>query len=84
MLIEDKDHAELIKIIAKDFQIAEQNTGQYLQNSVIFTHGLATFVATGMMCLSEEEIMGLINQAGSNFLIQAGVPLDKAGEKKNG
>ena len=69
MLIEDKDHAELIKIIAKEFQIPEQNAGQYLQNSVIYIHGLATFVATGIMNKSEKEIMILIKQAVDNLLI---------------
>lgn len=77
MLIEDKDHAELIKIIAKEFQIPEKNAGQYIQNSVIYTHGLATFVATSIMNISEKEIMILIKQAVNNFLIQAGVPLEK-------
>lgn len=81
MLIEDKDHAELIKIIAKEFQIPEQNAEQYLQNSVIYTHGLATFVATGIMNISEKEIMILIKQAVDHFLIQAGVPLEKAVSK---
>lgn len=64
-------------MIAKEFQISKQNAGQYLQNSVIYTHGLATFISTGIMSMPEEEIMALINQAGNNFLIQAGVPLDK-------
>lgn len=77
MLTEDADHAELIKMIADEFQISEQNAGKYLQNTVIYTHGLATFIATGMMNMPEEEIMSLINQAGNNFLIQAGVPLEK-------
>lgn len=84
MLIEDKDHAELIKIIAKEFQIPEQNAGQCLQNSVIYTHGLATFVATGIMNISEKEIMILIKQAVDNFLIQAGVPLEKVVSKYEG
>lgn len=78
MLIEDKDHAELIKLIAREFQISEQNAGQYLQNSVIYTHGLAAFIATGIMNMPEEEIILLIKQAGNNFLIQAGVPLETA------
>ena len=77
MLTDDKDHAELIKMIAGEFQITEQMAGQYLQNTVIYTHGLATFIATGMMSMPEKEIMALINQAGNNFLIQAGVPSDK-------
>lgn len=77
MLIEEKDHAQLIKTIANEFQISEKNAGQYFQNTLIYTHGLATFVATGMMRLSEEEIMILINRSGDNFLMQAGVPANK-------
>lgn len=77
MLTEDKDHAALIKMIAKEFQITEQNAGQYLQNTILYTHGLAAFIATGMMSMSEKEIMALISQAGNNFLIQAGVSMEK-------
>lgn len=77
MLVEEEDNSERIKMIAKEFQISEENAGQYLQNTLIYTHGLAAFVATGMMRLSEGEIMGLINRAGDHFLMQAGVPGDK-------
>lgn len=77
MLIEEEDNTELLKMIAIEFHISEKNAGEYLQNTLIYTHGLATFAATGMMRLSEEEIMILINRAGDNFLMQAGVPADK-------
>ena len=77
MLVEDEDNARLIQAIAAEFQIAEQKAGEYLQNTLIYTHGLATFVATGMMCLSEEEMMKLMNQAGDDFLMKAGVSADK-------
>lgn len=77
MLIEEEDNTELLKMIAIEFHISEKNAGEYLQNTLIYTHGLAAFAATGMMRLSEEEIMILINRAGDNFLMQAGVPADK-------
>lgn len=77
MLTEEDDHAKLIKMIAKEFQISEQSAGEYLQNTVIYTHGLATFISTGIMSMSEEELMSLIKQAENNFLIQVGVPLEK-------
>lgn len=76
-LMEDGDNAGLSKMIANEFQISEQNASQYLQDTIIYTHGLATFVATGIMRLSEQEMMRLIHQAGVNFLLQAGVPLEK-------
>lgn len=81
MIMDDKDNAELIKMIAKKFQISEQNAGQYFQNTIIYTHGLASFTATGVMRLSEKEIMSLIKQAGDNFLMQAGVPADKISKR---
>ncbi len=81
MLTQDNDHAELIKMIADKFQISEQNAGQYLQDTVLYTHGLATYIATGMMCMSEKEIMALINRAGNTFLMQAGVNLKEAEQR---
>lgn len=81
MLTQDNDHVELIKMIADKFQISEQNAGQYLQDTVLYTHGLATYIATGMMCMSEKEIMALINRAGNTFLMQAGVNLKEAEQR---
>lgn len=77
MLVEDANNAKLIQMIAGQFQISEQKAGEYLQNTLVYTHGLATFVATGVMRLSEEEMMKLINQAGDHFLMNAGVPANK-------
>lgn len=77
ILVGGEDNTELIKMIANEFQISKKNAGQYLQNMLIYIHGLAAFTATGMMDLSEEEILTLINRAGDNFLMQAGVPADK-------
>lgn len=77
MLTEEKDNAELIKLIVKEFKITEQNAGQYLQDTLIYTHGIAAFVASGMMRLTEQEIMTSINRIGDHFLMQAGVPLKK-------
>lgn len=81
MLTQDNDHVELIKMIADKFQISEQNAGQYLKDTVLYTHGLATYIATGMMCMSEKEIMALINRAGNTFLMQAGVNLKEAEQR---
>lgn len=72
-----KGNAELIKCISAGFGISEEKAGEYLQNTLIYTHGVATFVATGMICLSEEQIMDMINETGDNFLLKAGVPADK-------
>ena len=77
MLTSDKDNAELIKGISKAFGISEEQAGKYLQNTLIYTHGVASFVATGMIRLSEAEIMAMINEVGDSFLLKAGVSADK-------
>lgn len=51
-----------------------------LEITLIYTHGLASFIGTSVMRLSE-EIMSLIKQAGDNFLMQAGVPADKISKR---
>lgn len=77
MLIEQEDNIKLIKEIAEQFAISEKNAGQYLQDTIIYTHGLAALIATGMIRLSQEESMLRLNLAGDNFLMRAGVPADK-------
>ena len=77
MLTSDKDNAELIKGISKAFCISEEQAGKYLQNTLIYTHGVASFVATGILRLSEAEIMAMINEVGDSFLLKAGVSANK-------
>lgn len=83
-LISDEDNNKLIKRISCSFQITEENAGRYLQNTIIYTHGIASLVATGVMQASVEEMMTLINRAGDAFLLQAGVPLHKIPQHKKG
>lgn len=77
VILDDKDNRELIKMIAAEFQIPEKSAEQYVRNTIIYTHGIASFLATGMMHLSEGEIMSMIHQAGNSFLKQAGIPEDR-------
>jgi len=86
-LIKDEDNSVLIKRIVEYFQISEESTGRYLQNTIIYTHGIASLVATGVIKASIEEMMLMINSVGDAFLLQAGVPMHKIpqhirGEKK--
>lgn len=77
VILDDKDNRELIKMVAAEFQISEKSAEQYVRNTVIYTHGIASFLATGMMHLSEGEIMSMLHQAGNSFLKQAGIPEDR-------
>lgn len=62
----------------------EDNAGRYLQNIIIYTHGIAAFAATGVINASEKEIMQLVNRVADAFLVQEGVPAHKIPKNKEG
>lgn len=76
-IITSKNNAELIRKIADYLGIPENNVGRYLQNTIIYAHGIATLVATNVITASEEEMMKMINRAADAFLMQEGVPANK-------
>lgn len=76
-IITSKNNVELIKRIANNVGIQEEKVGRYLQNTVIYAHGIATLVATNIITASEEEMMLMINRAADAFLMQEGVSVDK-------
>lgn len=76
-LITDEDNAALIKRISKELSISEENASRYLQNTIIYTHGIATLAATGVINASEKEMMQSVNRAADAFLVQEGVPVKK-------
>lgn len=77
-----KNNAEQIKRIADYLGISEEKVGRYLQNTIIYSHGVATLVATNVISASEEEMMTMINRAAEGFLMQEGVPAHKIPQKE--
>ncbi|MEA4874657.1 hypothetical protein SDC9_146336 [bioreactor metagenome] len=82
MLINDEENIELIKRISKDLEISKKKASRYLQNTIVYTYGIATLIAIGMIKTSQKEVMKLINNAANAFLIQEGVLLDELSSKK--
>ncbi len=81
-LVADEDNAVLIKRISKNLAISEESAGRYLQNTIIYTHGIATLTATGIINASEKEMIRLVNCAANAFLVQEGVPAHKIPKHK--
>lgn len=76
-IITNKDNAEMLKSIGAYLEISEESAGHYLQNTMIYAHGIATLVATNVITATEEEMMSMINRAADAFLRQEGVSADK-------
>ena len=70
----DEGNAELVRRIAADMNISADSAERYLQNTIIYTYGMAALSAAGILKASEREIMELVNRAGNAFLMQEGVP----------
>ncbi len=76
-MITSRNNAELIRKIADYLGLPEKKAGRYLQNTIIYAHGIATLVATNVITASQEEMMIMINRAADAFLMQEGVPADR-------
>lgn len=76
-IISSKRSAKLIEKISDFYSIPAEKVSQYLQNTVIYTHGIATLVATHIIVSTEDEMMKMINSAADAFLIQIDVPEDQ-------
>lgn len=70
-------HRELVKKFSAAYHTSEEKIGRYIQHTVIYTHGIATLVAAGIVKASGEEIMQMIDYAGNSFRIQEGIPLEQ-------
>lgn len=70
------NHNELIQRLSSVYHISEEKIGRYLQNTIIYTHGIATLVAAGIIKTSKEEVVRMLDYAGNSFRIQEGIPLE--------
>lgn len=76
-IISKKENLEMIKEIASFFDVNEKNIGQYLQNTIIYAHGIATLIATHVLTATEVEIVEMIDLAADAFLMQIGILKDR-------
>ena len=58
---------ELISGIAAQTGLSEIQAASCIRNIVIYSHGLATMIATGVLKLDESEAMQMISEAANSF-----------------
>lgn len=66
-------HDELVKRISATYGISEEAAGRYLEHTIIYTHGVATMLAAGVVKASEEEAMKMVYYAGHSFAMREGI-----------
>lgn len=77
VLVNAGENAIMVGQIADYLKIPIENVNKFFQNTMIYTHGLACFVASGVITSSKEEVIEMVNQAALTFLSKAGVKIDR-------
>lgn len=70
-LLNDEGNAELIKTLSESLQISEVIAGRYLQDTIIYTHGIATLIVAGVIKATETEVFDLIDNVSDSILLKA-------------
>ncbi len=75
-------NSNMVKQIAEQSGISVDKVKDFFRNTIIYTHGLACFIVSGLITATKEELYAMINQGAHGFMIQAGFDLNK--EQYNG
>lgn len=78
----DKKNKEMISKIAEQTGLNEEQVIRFVRNTLIYSHGIATMVATGVFKGTEKEMMEMINDAADSFIMKEGIDPEKMPEKE--
>lgn len=76
-------NSAMIEQIAKQLGISADKVNDFFRNTIIYTHGLACFVVSGLIKATKEELYAMVNQGAYGFMMQAGFELDKEEDIEN-
>ena len=82
--IKNKSRAKnkaMINMIAHQTGLNEEQTIRFVRNTIIYSHGIATMLATGVLKGTEKEMMEMINKAADAFILNEGADPKKIGKK---
>ena len=68
---------EMITKIAEQTGLNEEQVIRFIRNTLIYSHGIATMVATGVLKGTEKEMMDMINAAADSFILKEGIDPEK-------
>lgn len=67
----------MIEQIANQLGTSADKVSEFFRNTIIYTHGLACFVVSGLIKSTKEELYAMVEQGADGFLLQAGFVLSK-------
>lgn len=75
-------NSAMVEQIAKQLGISADKVNDFFRNTIIYTHGLACFVVSGLIKATKEELYAMVNQGAYGFMMQSGFDLNE--EDNNG
>lgn len=76
-------NSAMIEQIAKQLDISADKVNDFFRNTIIYTHGLACFVVSGLIKATKEELYAMVHQGANGFMLQAGFELNKEDDNEN-
>ena len=73
---------EMIAMIADQTGLNEEQVVRFVRNTVIYSHGIAAMLATGVLKGTEKEMMEMINKAADAFILNEGIDPEKIVKKE--
>jgi hypothetical protein len=68
---------EMITKISEQTGLNEEQVIRFVRNTIIYSHGIATMLATGVLKGTEKEMMNMINNAADAFILNEGIDPEK-------
>ena len=68
---------EMITKISEQTGLNEEQVIRFVRNTIIYSHGIATMLATGVLKGTEKEMMDMINNAADAFILNEGIDPEK-------
>lgn len=70
-------NSAMIEQIANQLGTSADKVSEFFRNTIIYTHGLACFVVSGLIKSTKEELYAMVEQGANGFMLQAGLELNK-------
>lgn len=70
-------NSAMIEQIANELGTTAGKLSEFFRNTIIYTHGLACFVVSGLIKSTKEELYAMVEQGADGFLLQAGFVLSR-------
>lgn len=70
-------NSAMIEQIASQLETSADKVRDFFRNTIIYTHGLACLVVSGLIKSTKEELYAMVEQGADGFLLQAGFVFNK-------